>query len=87
MSLADAIHIASGLWVKEAAEVSDLEFLTFDNCSASDAEAGGRRLSLLRLQDYPDDLPIDSDVLAAVHLTRVEPVLQLRPIRQTMPAG
>jgi hypothetical protein len=88
MSLADAIHIASALWVKEAAEVSDLEFLTFDNCGSSDAGAGGgRRLSLLRLQDYTDDLPIDSDVLAAVQLTRVEPVLQLRPIRQAMPTG
>jgi hypothetical protein len=87
MSLADAIQVASALWVKEAAQVSDLEFLTFDNRDSSDAEAGGWRLSLLRLQDYTDGVPLDPDVLAAVHLTRVEPVLQPRPIRQAMPAG
>src|SRR5271166_2938518 len=73
LSLIDAIQLASALWVKEAAGVADLEFLAFDDRAADDAE--GARLSLLRLQDYADDLAIDSDVMAAVRLARAEPVL------------
>jgi hypothetical protein len=86
LSLVDAIQLASALWVKEAAEVADLEFLAFDDRGLDDAD-GGRRLSLLRLQDYTDDLPIDPDVMAAVRLTRVEPVLRSHAPLQSVPAG
>jgi hypothetical protein len=75
MSLIDAIQIASALWVKEVVGVPGLEFLTFDNGGADDGDAGSGTLSLLRLQDYADDLPVDSDVMAAIRLARVEPVL------------
>ena len=85
LSMVDAIQLASALWVKEAAGVADLEFLAFDDRAADDAE-GGARLSLLRLQDYTDDLAIDSDVMAAVRLARAEPVLQ-QPQRQPVPAA
>ena len=85
LSMIDAMQLASALWVKEAASVADLEFLAFDDRVADDAE-GGARLSLLRLQDYTDDLAIDSDVMAAVRLARAEPVLH-QAQRQTVPAG
>lgn len=73
-------------WVKEALAVADLESLAFDELKSDDPEASGRRLSLLRLQSYTDDAPVRSDVLAALELTRVKPVLQLRQVRQSMPA-
>ncbi len=65
--------------MKEAAGVSDLEFLAFEDFGR-DTDSGGW-LSLLRLQDYAEEQPIDSDVLAAVRLPRAEPVLRspLRP--------
>ncbi|HKN30033.1 MAG TPA: hypothetical protein VJY34_20020 [Roseiarcus sp.] len=84
LSVIDAIQLASALWVKEAAGVADLEFLAFDDRAADDAE--GARLSLLRLQDYADDLAIDSDVMAAVRLARAEPVLH-QAQRQTVQAA
>jgi hypothetical protein len=87
LSLVDSIQLASALWVKEEAEVADLEFLAFDDRAGDDADPG-LRLSLLRLQDYVDESTIDSDVIAAVRLARLEPVLrpdQLR--RQSVAAG
>jgi hypothetical protein len=86
MSLSDAIQIASALWVKEAGGVTDLKFLMFDDWSSNDAK-GGARLSLLRLQDYAADARANSDVMAAVRLTRVQPVRQARSVPQTAPAG
>ena len=86
MSLVDAVQLASALWVKEAVGVDDLEFLTFDDLGPDDADAV-RRLSLLRLQDYADELPADSDVMAAVRLARVEPVLRPHALAQVASAG
>ena len=85
MSLGDAIQIASALWVKEAGGVSDLKFLMFDDLSPSDAN-GGARLSLLRLQDYAEDARANSDVMAAVRLTRIQPFREPRSLPQTAPA-
>jgi hypothetical protein len=78
LSLVDAIQLASALCVKETVRVADLEFLTFDDPGAENPDVS-RRLSLLRLQDYTDDLPIDSEALAAVRLLRAEPILQSQP--------
>jgi hypothetical protein len=86
MSLSDAIQIASALWVKETGGVTDLKFLMFDDWSSNDAK-GGARLSLLRLQDYAADARANSDVMAAVRLTRVQPFRQARAVPQTAPAG
>jgi hypothetical protein len=86
MSLSDAIQIASALWVKEAGGVTDLKFLMFDDWSSNDAK-GGARLSLLRLQDYAEDARANSDVMAAVRLTRLQPFRQARAVPQTAPAG
>jgi hypothetical protein len=86
MSLSDAIQIASALWVKEAGGVADLKFLVFDEWSRNEAN-GGARLSLLRLQDYAEDARANSDVMAAVRLTRVQPLRQARSVPQTTPAG
>ena len=83
MSIGDAIQIASALWVKEAGGVADLKFVMFDDLSAS--EAGGGRLSLLRLQDYAEDARANSDVMAAVRLTRIQPQRQPRPVPQAEP--
>jgi hypothetical protein len=86
MSFTDAVQIASALWVKEAGGVADLKFLMFDDLSSNEAK-GGPRLSLLRLQDYPDDAHANSDVMAALQLTRVQPLRQTRPVSQTAPSG
>jgi hypothetical protein len=86
MSLSDAIQIASGLWVKEAGGVTDLKFLMFNDWTSNDAK-GGARLSLLRLQDYAADARANSDVMAAVRLTRVQPFHQTRSVPETAPAG
>jgi hypothetical protein len=86
MSLSDAIQIASALWVKEAGGVTDLKFLMFDDWSSKEAKGGGR-LSLLRLQDYAEDARANSDVMAAVRLTRIQPIREARPLPQTEPAG
>jgi hypothetical protein len=85
MSLSDAIQIASALWVKEAGGVADLKFLMFDDWSANEAK-NGARLSLLRLQDYAQDARANSDVMAAVRLTRIQPLRQARSMPQTEPA-
>jgi hypothetical protein len=83
MSFNDAVQIASALWVKEAGGVADLRFLMFDD---SNEAKGGPRLSLLRLQDYAEDAPANSDVMAAVQLTRIQPSRQARSIPQSAPA-
>jgi len=86
MSLSDAVQIASALWVKEAGGVADLKFLMFDDWSSKEGRQGAP-LSLLRLQDYAHDARADSDVMAAVRLTRVQPYRQAPPISQTASAG
>jgi len=86
MSLGDAIQIASAVWVKEAIGVPDLEFLMFDEWSCNEAK-GARRLSLLRLQDYAAEAHANSDVMAAVRLTRLQPALRAHSIPQFPPAG
>ena len=86
LSLVDAIQLASALWVKEAAGVADLEFLAFEDFGPDGMNAGGW-LSLLRLQDYAEEPPIDSDVLAAVRLPRAEPVLRSRALPQSAPVA
>ena len=85
LSFGDAIEIASALWVKEAGGVADLKFLMFDDLSPADAKASGR-LSLLRLQDYARNARENSDVMAAVRLTRIEPLFQANPIPQSASA-
>jgi hypothetical protein len=82
MSFSDAVQIASALWVKEAGGVADLKFLMFDDAIEIN---GGPRLSLLRLQDYAEDAPANSDVMAAVQLTRIPPSRQARSFPQSTP--
>jgi hypothetical protein len=84
MSFTDAVQIASALWVKEAGGVPDFKFLMFDDLSSN--EAKGARLSLLRLQDYAEDARANSDVMAAVRLTPIQPSRQARSIPQSAPA-
>jgi hypothetical protein len=86
MSFNDAVQIASALWVKEAGGVSDLKFLMFDDWSSADARRGAP-LSLLSLQDYADDARANSDVMAAVRLTRIQPYRQATSVPQTASAG
>jgi hypothetical protein len=85
MSFTDAVQIASALWVKEAGGVPDLKFLMFDDLSSNEA-TGRARLSLLRLQGYAEDARANSDVMAAVQLTRIPPSRQARSIPQSAPA-
>ncbi|HZZ25288.1 MAG TPA: hypothetical protein VFE60_23220 [Roseiarcus sp.] len=86
MSFGDAVQIASALWVKEAVGVADLKFLMFDDWNSTEAKSGAR-LSLLRLQDYAADVRANSDVMAAVQLTRIQPLRRARSIPQTASAG
>src|ERR1700727_194457 len=86
MSFTDAVQIASALWVKEAGGVADLKFLMFDDLSSNEARRGAP-LSLLRLQDYADDARGNSDVMAAVRLTRVQPHRQAGSVPQTASAA
>ena len=53
MTLGDAMHIVSALWVKEADSVADLEFLTFDNSADKSIETDPKTkaLPLLSLDD------------------------------------
>ena len=60
MSLSDAIQIASALWVKEVVGVPDLEFLMFDERGSNEG-GGGRRLSLLGLEDYAENADASPD--------------------------
>ena len=46
---------------------------------------GGPRLSLLRLQDYAEDARANSDVMAAVRLTRIQPLVRRAPFRRRRP--
>jgi hypothetical protein len=85
MSFTDAVQIASALWVKEAGGVADLRFLMFDDLSSNEAQ-GHAGLSLLRLEDYVEDARANSDVMAAVRLTRIQPSRQARSIPQSAPA-
>ena len=85
MSFTDAVQIASALWVKEAGGVPDLKFLMFDDLSSNEAK-GRAPLSLLRLQDYAEDARANSDVMAAVRLSRIQPSRQARSIPQSAPA-
>jgi len=41
----------------------------------------------LRLQDYAQDARANSDVMAAVRLTRIQPQLRANSIPQSEPAG
>ena len=86
MSFTDAVQIASALWVKEAGGVADLKFLMFDDLSSNEAKSGPR-LSLLRLQDYADDARANSDVMAAVQLTRIQPLSSDALGPPTAPSG
>ncbi len=85
ISFSDAFQIASALWVKEAIGVPELEFLTFDDCRDDDAKAVGPHC-LLRLQDYADGAHANSDVMAAIRLSRVQPVLRAAAIAQSAAA-
>jgi hypothetical protein len=82
MSLGDAIHIASALWVKEVDKVSDLEFLTFDDgrSNSSELDHGTKSLSILRLENYTHGIGSNADVSAAVSLWRTKPVLPQHPL-------
>jgi hypothetical protein len=77
MTLGDAIHIASALWVKEALDVQDLEFLTFDDgrSSSDELDPETKSLSILSLEDYTSDMGDNPDVRAVVGLRRLKPIL------------
>ncbi|WP_375456283.1 hypothetical protein [uncultured Methylobacterium sp.] len=82
MTLGDALHLSSALWVKEANEISDLEFLTFDDGKSISNEGEGKKkaLSILNLEKYTDGISTDQDVIATVLLPRLRPVLSQRAL-------
>lgn len=82
MTLGDAIHLVSALWVKEATKIEDLEFLTFDNKSdiSVETDPGTKSLPLLRIDDYAHGLADDLDVAAVLRLPIIPPALKQRYI-------
>lgn len=74
MSVPDAIQIASGLFVKEALGISDIEFHTFDDGKGKKFEERG--VSLLRLEEYCTHHMHDPDIQAACALPRMRPALR-----------
>ncbi|MBB4121046.1 type II toxin-antitoxin system VapC family toxin [Martelella radicis] len=82
LTLGDAIHLASALWVKEAHKVPDLEFLTFDNKSETsfETDVDEKSLPILDLERYADRQRNDPDVVALVNLHRARPILRQTPI-------
>lgn len=81
LTLGDSIHLVSALWVKEVTNVSDLEFLTFDNSADKSVETdrGTKALPLLSLENYTFDLT-GPDVTALISLPRLRPVLKQAPM-------
>jgi hypothetical protein len=78
MSLGDALHLVSALWVKEATNINDVEFLTFDDgrSRTTEIDPGCEPLSILRLEEYTDGLLENADVLAVANLYRTKPILR-----------
>lgn len=83
MTLGDAIHIVSALWVKEVEKIPDLEFLTFDNSADKSVEtdAGTKSLPLLNIENYTDGLADNPDVKAVLLLPRMRPMLKSPRLR------
>lgn len=82
LTLGDAIHLVSALWVKEGSGVDDLEFLTFDNgkTTSSESDPGTKALPLLSLEDFAFDIGDNPDVSACIRLSRVRPILPQQPL-------
>lgn len=85
ISLGDALHLVSALWVKEALDVQDVEFLTFDDgrSKTSEVEDGTKPLSILRIEEYSDGHGGHPDVGAVLNLSRVLPHLRQMPLALT----
>lgn len=77
LTLGDAVHLASALWVKKGSKVDDLEFLTFDNSSNtnSETEQGTKPLPLLSVEEYNDGISSNPDALDVLRLPRLKPIL------------
>jgi hypothetical protein len=74
MSVADAIHLATCLHIKEARGRTDIRFQTFDDGKTKNYEEKG--VSLLRLEEYAKHLMEHADVKAACELIREKPIHQ-----------
>lgn len=77
LSVPDAIHLATCLYVQDAMGISDIKFQTLDDGKNRNYEE--RAVSLLRYQDYSEHLADDPDVALVRGLGRGLPI-------QTQPA-
>jgi len=77
LSMGDAIHLASALFVKEGYQIADLEFVTFDNKSETTIEVDDQTKSLpiLTLDEFTGGIGANADVVALLRLPRVRPIL------------
>ncbi len=71
LTVPDAIHLATCLYVKEALGISDIKFHTFDDGRGSNYEE--KAVSLLRFEEYASHLTSDPDVAAVCALERTKP--------------
>ncbi len=78
LTLGDALHLMTALWVKEAVNVPDLEFLTLDNKSGTSIETdiGTKSLPLLDLENYTSGIGSNPDVIDLINLPRTRPILR-----------
>jgi hypothetical protein len=71
LSLGDAIHLATAVWLQRSAGVTDLVFHTFDDGNAK--QNGERFTPLLSFQDWCHDINTDPDVRSVIDLKRKKP--------------
>jgi predicted nucleic acid-binding protein len=77
ISLGDAIHLSSAIFVRDVVGIEDIEFLTFDDgrSETDELDDGTSSLSILRLEDYTDGIGSNQDVAGLVRLPRMRPIL------------
>jgi len=77
MTLGDAIHISTAIWLKNSQNVSDLEFMTFDNSSQKSIEVDGghKSLPLLDAHEYAFGNSGNDDVKAVCLMPRLKPII------------
>jgi hypothetical protein len=77
MTVADAIQLATCLYVRDTLGVSDIEFHTFDDGKGRnyDVTLEEKVVSLLRFEDYAGDHMDDPDIKAVCDLPRMKPAM------------
>ena len=89
LSLGDAIHLATGIALREEYGVQGLALHTFDRGKRKDSEAGKKTVPLIGYENWCRDCKDDEDVQRAIDLPKLEPEHPLckRPTVTNSPAS